>query len=438
MSLTKVTFSMISGACVNVKDFGAVCDGTTDDTVAIQAAIDYAIANNFESVEVPGMSRITQSIKIDRPITNYPLPDSGKFFTIQSNNGGGFFYDTADGTNFNFISTRITQSGSDPVCQFVEFNGITFEVDQGGPSDGSYGLYVMDGNKFLRIRYHNCDFLKVKYVSVSGGKYIQTHYFDHCNIRDWAGDWFKSLVWNFDVKITTCMIEKNYGGSFVVMKSPQACSIANNLIEAIQGTSIVLYSIKSITISGNYFEGNGNDIDMESSDPNYGVTLISNSFSKSVNWGSQTIGCVSIGNEKVNAGTLHTAVTNADVIIKDSARTGTVTDRYVPAVGNPTIINGPVVKEGFAKSIDPSGTQTLGFQLENGSTYLLTIRVNNGANAVTSNGMFMVARQGTGTLVTEVAAVNYFTVTVNGSYQIVITNTDASQRNCSVTVLRVQ
>lgn len=39
MSLTKVSYSMITGSPVNVADFGAVGDGTTDDTAAIQAAI---------------------------------------------------------------------------------------------------------------------------------------------------------------------------------------------------------------------------------------------------------------------------------------------------------------------------------------------------------------------------------------------------------------
>lgn len=41
MFLTKVTYSMISGASVNVMDFGATGNGSTDDTAAIQAAIDY-------------------------------------------------------------------------------------------------------------------------------------------------------------------------------------------------------------------------------------------------------------------------------------------------------------------------------------------------------------------------------------------------------------
>ena len=53
MALTKVTYSMVQGAPLNVFDFGVVADGVTNCTPAVQAAIDYAFANNISSVYFP-------------------------------------------------------------------------------------------------------------------------------------------------------------------------------------------------------------------------------------------------------------------------------------------------------------------------------------------------------------------------------------------------
>lgn len=81
MSLTKVTFSMIDSAPVNVKDFGATGDGVTDDTAAIQAAIDSTVVpgiappytgmlGNGSIIYLPlGTYRISQTITIPNATT---------------------------------------------------------------------------------------------------------------------------------------------------------------------------------------------------------------------------------------------------------------------------------------------------------------------------------------------------------------------------------
>jgi hypothetical protein len=76
MSLTKVTFSMVQDAWINVKNFGAKGDGVTDDWAAIQAAIDTSIVagvaapftgmlGNGSTIYFPtGRYRISQTITI--------------------------------------------------------------------------------------------------------------------------------------------------------------------------------------------------------------------------------------------------------------------------------------------------------------------------------------------------------------------------------------
>lgn len=62
MSLTKVTYSMIAGPTVNVADFGASCDGVTDDITAINSAISYANSVGGGFVVSSGPNLITSPI----------------------------------------------------------------------------------------------------------------------------------------------------------------------------------------------------------------------------------------------------------------------------------------------------------------------------------------------------------------------------------------
>lgn len=69
MSLTKATYSMIKGAPANVLDFGAVGDGVTDDTAAIQAAI-----NASYSVFFPEGTYVVSSTITLRATQNIQAP----------------------------------------------------------------------------------------------------------------------------------------------------------------------------------------------------------------------------------------------------------------------------------------------------------------------------------------------------------------------------
>jgi hypothetical protein len=62
MALTKATYSMIDGATVNVLDYGAVGDNAADDTVAIQAAVTYALASGGAVYFPEGIYRVSAPI----------------------------------------------------------------------------------------------------------------------------------------------------------------------------------------------------------------------------------------------------------------------------------------------------------------------------------------------------------------------------------------
>jgi len=80
MGLTKVTYSMINGAAINVLDYGAVADGSwtaatstvagTDNYAAFASAISAAVTNKIGTVYIPsGQYRVSQQLSIPASIT---------------------------------------------------------------------------------------------------------------------------------------------------------------------------------------------------------------------------------------------------------------------------------------------------------------------------------------------------------------------------------
>lgn len=84
MSLTKVSYSMINGAPVNVVDFGAVADGVTNDAAACLAANNASVAVTYPA----GTYYIDTSITLTVPVTMQPgakfVVAAGKVLTINA------------------------------------------------------------------------------------------------------------------------------------------------------------------------------------------------------------------------------------------------------------------------------------------------------------------------------------------------------------------
>lgn len=93
MSLTKVSYSMIDGDYVSVKDFGAVGDGVADDRAAIQAAIDSVSADNSNTLYTKGGTVFLPSGKYRVTGTIYLTKGVRLLGTMA---GASFAFDTAN------------------------------------------------------------------------------------------------------------------------------------------------------------------------------------------------------------------------------------------------------------------------------------------------------------------------------------------------------
>jgi len=114
MSLTKASYSMITGAVVNVLDYGAVADNSTNNQAAFQSAINAAVASE-SAVYIPaGYYKFSSGVTITDAVTIfgdgwgsviYGTFATGDMFTVTSQ-------DPVNISNIKITSTIAKTSGS--------------------------------------------------------------------------------------------------------------------------------------------------------------------------------------------------------------------------------------------------------------------------------------------------------------------------------------
>ena len=308
----KVYYKRLYSGSIKSSWFGAVGDGRSDDTKAVQKAITWCVIHH-KDLEIDGNHLITEPIVIDRKVDSKVYDH---YFAIFSNSGGGFITKTpipVFTTTFPFDCC--------PVSQLINFRDLNFRSLN--PDDASY---VLDGSKFLRIQFMNCSFIGIKLLYAT--KYLQTIYLSNCNIRYWKGDFLKSTATCYDVRMLGCIAEHGVG-TCLYLTNPSGCSIQSSLIEGVAGSAISFNGARGINISGNYFEGNKEaDINMTVGKNNCGgVAIIGNFFANinktgnlySILWTKYSVtGAVSQGNYSNT--NLHYFPDTVKVAVQDSAK----------------------------------------------------------------------------------------------------------------------
>jgi|APSaa5957512535_1039671.scaffolds.fasta_scaffold09697_4 hypothetical protein len=171
MALTKAHNRMIADSPVNIKDFGAVGDGTTDDTAAIQSAIDSLTTGS--SLYIPqGEYKLTNHISIEN-LTNVVIDGEGVLLT-------------EDIPIVSPKKNKITVSG----CTGVVVRGITIEgnittTDIAAGDDVAQILFSQD--------CEDCHLTYCTIRPVAGGQlchgvgfYSNNGSINHCTISDGA------------------------------------------------------------------------------------------------------------------------------------------------------------------------------------------------------------------------------------------------------------
>lgn len=241
---------------VSIKDFGAVGDGVTNDTTAIQNAIDAVFAAGGGTVNVPKGNYLIGVVNLKSNVSIMGVGEASKFTT--SNPTVGAF------TGSNVSNIEIAHI-------FIQGTNI---VDPSDPQNGDTGVYL---NTCTNIKIHHCHVDGVfawGLISVNNSDQIDFSHNTITNIGNQSAIGCDNGTTNFIVANNQIKNGKLYGIEVEAYAVGNRWGvISGNIVEnCVAGIAVVANS-QDITIVGNVLRNN-NNINTISGDFGYGVYVV--------------------------------------------------------------------------------------------------------------------------------------------------------------------
>lgn len=298
---------------------------TGTDVERVQKALDtamnhnYATNSEFQTVSFDKIYDITGSTLYFKKSNASNTADRRMLYLEGS---GGGIKKTDAGYVFDYIDATQPPTASVAIGGDITVRGLKFISTTGA------GTTVYNSDKLIRVAASGNTYRGVDTIAAARGPRGALGYPGLAQSLTFSGEYItggRGWVWEFvdvsDISIDKCLVEYRGSGTDVggfrnyqVVSSPatnlnSALRITNNVIEGVPGTAIRLGACTGTIISGNYFENNYSDIDLNSDSylEHYGVSVIGNFFNPlslsapdqaqaHIQWGRLGPGAVSIGN----------------------------------------------------------------------------------------------------------------------------------------------